>query len=193
MQRKLRFARAPGLDGNPLRRGIDRLQTAVTLGLCALFLISAPLLATAAWRWTHQASLAQQRAEQGWHQVSAVTLQSTPPADQYASQWQDTAVLASWAAPSGIKRVGEILVPAPLAAGQRVRIWVNGSGWQTGPPLSPSQLTTRAIGVAALAPILLAGALLSIGWLARWLLNRRKLADWEAAWTLVEPQWTKQR
>jgi hypothetical protein len=41
--------------------------------------------------------------------------------------------------------------------------------------------------------ILLAGALLSIGWLARWLLNRRKLADWEAAWTLAEPRWTKQR
>ncbi len=193
MNRRLRLARLLGLDGNPLRRGTDRLQTAIVIGLCALFLISAPLLATAAARRTHQAGLAQQRAEQAWHQVWAVALQPAPPADQYAAQWAEPGVLARWAAPGGTKRVGEILAPAGLASGQSVRIWVNASGWQTTrPPLSARQLTTRVIGVAALAVILLAVALLGIGWLARCLLNRRKLADWEAAWTSVEPQWSRQ-
>ncbi len=102
-------------------------------------------------------------------------------------------MLARWVAPGGSKRAGEILAPAGLAAGQSVRIWVNASGWQTGLPLSARQLTTRVIGVAVLASLLLAVALLGIAWLVRWLLNRRKLADWEAAWTLVEPQWSRQR
>jgi hypothetical protein len=188
----MRFARALGLDGNPLRRGTDRLQTAIVIGLCALFLISAPLLATAAGRRMHQAGLAQLRAEQAWHQVWAVALQSAPPADQSASQWQEAGVLARWAAPGGVTRIGEILAPAGLASGQSVRIWVNASGWQTGPPLAARQLTARVIGMAVLVPVLLAVALLGIGWLARWLLNRRRLADWEAAWTLVEPQWSRQ-
>jgi hypothetical protein len=192
MNRRLRLARALGLDGNPLRRGTDRLQTAIVIGLCALFLISAPLLATAAGRRTHQAGLVQQRAEHAWHQVWAVALQSAPPADQYASQWAEIGVLARWVAPGGVKRVGEIPAPAGLAAGQSVRIWVNASGWQTGLPLSARQLTTRVIGVAVLAPLLLAVALLGIAWVAHWLLNRRKLADWEAAWTMVEPQWSRQ-
>ena len=192
MNRRLRFAGALGLDGNPLRRGTDRLQTAIVIGLCALFLISAPLLATAAGRRMHQAGLAQQRAEQACHQVWAVALQSAPPADQYASQWGEAGVLARWAAPGGVTRIGEILAPAGLASGQSVRIWVNASGWQTGPPLAARQLAARVIGVAVLVPMLLAVALLGIGWLARWLLNRRRLADWEAAWTFVEPQWSRQ-
>ena len=42
MKRRLRLTRALRLDGNPLRRGTDRIQTAVLLGLSALFLICAP-------------------------------------------------------------------------------------------------------------------------------------------------------
>jgi hypothetical protein len=193
MNGKRRLAAAFGLDGNPLRRDTDRLGVAIVTGLCALFLVCAPILAVTAGRWTRESGLAEQRAERSWHQVSAIALQSAPAADQYAAQWADLGVLARWVAPGGIKRMGEVPAPAGLVAGQPVRIWVNGSGWQTGPPLSARQLTTRVIGVAALLPTVLAALLLGIGWLARWLLDRRKLAAWEAAWALVEPQWTRQR
>jgi hypothetical protein len=194
MNARLRLGRALGLDGNPLRRSADRLETAVGLGLSAIFLICAPLLAVLAGRWTHQAGLAEQRAQRAWHQVAAVALQSAPQSDEvYASAWDDVGVLARWAAPGGAGHVGEIIAAGGIRAGQQVRIWVDGSGRQTGPPLSARQLTTRAIGVAGLAPAVLAAAFLSIGWLTRWQLTRRKLAAWESDWTLVEPEWTGHR
>jgi hypothetical protein len=193
MTRRQRLTRALGLDGNPLRRRADRLETIVLFGLSALFLICAPLLAVTAGQWTHQAGLAQQRAERGWRQVSAVALQSAPSADAYSAQWADLGVLAKWVAPGGIQRIGEVPASADIKAGQSIRVWVNGSGWLSGPPLSARQLSTRVIGVAVLMPAVLAVVLLAIGSLARWLLNRGKLAGWEADWALVEPQWTRQR
>ncbi len=194
MTRKTQLARALGLDRNPLRRRADRLGTAIALGLSALFLICAPVLAVLAGRWTHDAGQAQQRAERSWHQVVAVTLQAAPPsADQYAAQWEEIGVLARWVAPSGQQRVGEVPAWPGIRAGESVRVWVNGSGWPTGPPLSARQLSTRAFGVAALMPTVLAVVLLCTGWLARWLLTRSKIAAWETDWALVEPQWSKQQ
>ena len=194
MTRRTRLARALGLDGNPLRRRADHLGTAIALGLTALFLICAPVLAVLAGRWTQEAGQAQQHAERSWHQVVAITLQAAPPsADQYAAQWEDIGVLARWAAPAGRQRVGEVLAWPGIRAGAAVRVWVNGSGWPTGPPLSARQLSTRVFGVAALMPTVLAVVLLFAGWLARSLLTRSKLAAWESDWALVEPQWSRQQ
>ncbi len=194
MTRRTQLSRALGLDGNPLRRRADRLGTGLALGLWALFLICAPLLAVLAGRWTHEAGLAQQRAERNWRQVVAVTLQAAPPsADQYAAQWADIGVLAKWVTPSGVQRVGEVWAWPGIRAGTSVRVWLNGSGWPSGPPLSARQLSTRVLGVAALVPTVLAAVLLIIAWLARWLLIRSKLAAWESDWAVVEPQWSRQQ
>jgi hypothetical protein len=191
---KTQFSRALGLDGNPLRRRADRAWTAVTLGLSALFLICAPVLAILAGRWTHDAGLVQQRAERTWHQVVAVTLQAAPAsADQYAAQWEDIGVLARWVTPDGQQRIGDVPAWAGIDAGQSVRVWVNGSGTPTGPPLSARQLSTRVLGVATLLPTVLAVVLGFLAWLARWLLTRSKLAAWESDWALVEPHWSRQR
>jgi hypothetical protein len=194
MARRAQLSRVLGLDGNPLRRRADRAGTAIALGLSALFLICAPVLAILAGRWTQDAGLAQQRAERTWHQVVAVTLQAAPAsADQYAAQWADIGVLARWVTPSGRHRVGDVPAWAGIQAGQSVRVWVNGSGTPTGPPFSARQLSTRVLGVTALIPTALAVVLLFLAGLARWLMTRSKLAAWESDWALVEPQWSRLR
>jgi hypothetical protein len=194
MTRRTKLSRALGLDGNPLRRRADRLGIGLALGLSALFLICAPLLAVLAGRWTYEAGLAQQRSEGHWRQVVAVTLQAAPAsADQYVAQWADIGVLARWVTPSGVQRVGEVSAWPGIRAGTSVRVWLNGSGWPSAPPLSARQLRTRVVGVVALVPTVLAVALLIIAWLARWLLTRSKLAAWESDWALVEPQWSRQQ
>jgi hypothetical protein len=35
------------------------------------------------------------------------------------------------------------------------------------------------------------GRLLCLAWAGRWVLDRRRLAGWEAAWAAVGPHWTK--
>jgi hypothetical protein len=47
---------------------------------------------------------------------------------------------------------------------------------------------------ACLAAVLATAALGAVLWwlagVGRWMLDRRRLADWEAAWAAVGPQWT---
>src|SRR5579859_7416602 len=65
------IARRLRLDRNPLRRPVDRLQTAIMAGLLAAFLAGAPLAAAAASGWVHAAGLREQHAQRSWRQVPA--------------------------------------------------------------------------------------------------------------------------
>ena len=49
----------------------------------------------------------------------------------------------------------------------------------------------------AVAEMLAAAAVISMfflfGWAGRCLINRQRLNEWEQAWRVIEPQWTRQR
>ena len=49
-----------GLDGNPLRRRIDRLATVLAALLLLVFLVGAPLLAIGAYGWAGRVGAAEQ-------------------------------------------------------------------------------------------------------------------------------------
>jgi hypothetical protein len=49
----------------------------------------------------------------------------------------------------------------------------------------------RAATAAAVATAGLLIVLSCLALLVRWLLDRRRIADWELAWAIVGPQWTK--
>jgi hypothetical protein len=188
MARILRFARGLGLGRNPLRRRSEALEARVVLGLLAAFLVSAPLLGIAAGRWADHAGLREQRQQRDWQQVSATLLRPAPGEMIIAyGAW----ALARWTAPDGQVRTGDIAVTGNGWTGGKVSMWVDRQGWPTGPPLSHQQLADRAIGAAVLAPVGLALLLSGIGLLVHYLLNRRRLAGWEAAWASIGPHWTK--
>jgi hypothetical protein len=69
-------------------------------------------------------------------------------------------------------------------------VWADAAGRLTGPPL---QVRGQAFLAAVLAPVLLGEMLLAAGQLAHFLLGRRRLAAWDAAWRATGPQWTRQR
>jgi hypothetical protein len=70
-------------------------------------------------------------------------------------------------------------------------VWADRSGPVAGGPLAPDVITARVIAAAGLALACLALVLLGLARAARWLLDRRRLAAWEAAWTSAGPQWTR--
>ena len=194
--RLARQARRLGLDRNPLRRRTDRIESSVAAGLLALFLVGAPLSGVLAGRWAQQGGLREQRAQLSWHQTSAVLLTSAPalPRYQYRTSWSDSAfVPARWTGPDGRYRFGQVSAALGTRAGQTVLVWVDASGRATGPPLLHSQLANRELSAEALAPTALAVLLLGLACLVRWLLNRRRLKAWEAAWTTIGPRWTRHR
>ena len=192
MRRTERFVRRLGLDNNPLRRRTDRIAACLGAGLLIAFLAGAPLLTMATIHWARQAGTAEQRAQHNWHRIDAVLLRSAPAPAAFASGlYGGTWVPARWTAPDGRPRTGEIDVTTGMAKGQTLPIWVDQAGLPTGPPLTHRAVVVRTILAATLAPVVLAIVLGFLAGVGRWILDRRQLASWDAAWALVGPQWTK--
>jgi len=191
-RRARRLARKLGLDANPLRRRTDKLATWLIAQFLVVVLIGAPLFAIAAFSWAARAGAAEQRAERSWREVPAVLLRSVPVPDSFAGgvfgySW----VPARWTAPNGKVRSGDIPVEVGLTAGRKVRLWVDATGTPTDVPLTHRAIVARAGTAAAVATVVLLIALSSLALIVRWLLDRRRLTDWELAWAIVGPQWTK--
>jgi len=178
-------------DRNPLRRTVDRVEGVMVGALTVAFLAGAPLATVATWHAAYgygtRAAHVQQAA---WHQVPAVLLATAP---SFGFTGYEPYVWARWTAPDGASRTG--LVPAPPGerAGSTVRVWTNAAGQLTGPPLQLGQVQSRAVLAAMLAPVVLGLVLLCTGQLAYCLLDRRRLAAWDADWRATGPQWTRQR
>jgi hypothetical protein len=181
-----------GLDGNPLRRRTDKIATWLMAQFLVVVLIGAPLFAIAAFTWAGRAGAAEQRAERSWREVPAVLLRTVPGPDSFAGgvfgySW----VPARWKAPNGQVRSGEIPVEVGLSAGRKVLLWVDAAGRPTDVPLTHRAVMARAATAAAVATVVLLIALSCLALIVRWLLERRRLANWELSWAIVGPQWTK--
>jgi len=78
-------------------------------------------------------------------------------------------------------------------AGSIVTVWIDASGRPAHAPLTHADVVARVIGAAITTPVVLALLLCSVGWAASRVLDRHRLALWEADWLAVEPRWTKRR
>jgi hypothetical protein len=186
----LRLKRRLGLNRNPLRRRTDKIAVYLAVVLAAAFLIAAPLLSMTAVSWVGRAATAEQRAARSWHLVPAVA-QRAAPAPAASQLNAHTWVPARWTAPDGQARAGQIPVTLAVAAGQTVRLWVNAAGTPTGPPPNRDAMVPDEAAAAAVAVVVLASVLLCLARTGLWVLYRRRLAAWEAAWATVGPQWTR--
>jgi hypothetical protein len=182
-----RVARRLGLDGNPLRRRTDKIGAFLGALLAAVFLIGAPVAAMGAIGWVSRVAAAEQQASRSWRQVPAVVRKAAPA----PAAWEVSWVPARWTAPDGKARAGQIPVRVGVAAGQTFRLWVDAAGTPTGPPPSQGLVELDEVATAAVAVVLLAIVSLCLVCAGRFVLDRRRLAGWEAAWAEVGPQWTK--
>jgi hypothetical protein len=184
-----RLARRLGLDRNPLRRRTDKVEVCLAAVLIATFLASAPILSMTVVGWVGRNAAAEQLATH-LQQVPAIVQKAAPapPAWELSGY---SSVPARWTAPDGQARAGQILVSGRVPAGHIVRLWVNAAGTPAGPlPGGRAEIANEV--AAALATIVAVGiVLLCLTCAGRWVLDRRRLAGWEAAWAAVGPQWTK--
>jgi len=72
-------------------------------------------------------------------------------------------------------------------------VWIDQAGQLTDSPLNASQVASRAELSGALAVAGLVVALIVIGALVHWELNRRRLAAWDADWLATGPRWSQRR
>jgi hypothetical protein len=184
-----RLVRRWRFDRNPLRRGTDRVETAVLALLLAAFLAGAPFAALATGGWFHgmarQSQLAQEASRQ---EVTAVVLAvTTPAAGSGALVWQ---AQARWQAPDGRLVTREVPVPGDTAVGAKLRLWTDRAGDLAAPPLLDAQVADEVPFGAAVGVTALAAVLAVVGALARWMLNKRRMAAWDADWQATGPRWS---
>lgn len=182
-------------DRNPLRRASDRAEGAIVTGLLAAFLASAPFATLMAGHRAYTASIRAVHAEQAArHRVPAILLQDAPkPAGSASATGLVVNVPARWTTPDGSPHTGQVPASGGAAAGSAVMVWTSASGKLTGPPLRHAQAASRAALDATLAPVLLGLLLLGAGIAARRVLDKRRLAAWDAAWSVTGPRWTASR
>lgn len=184
-----RFVRGRRFDRNPLRRASDRIETAVLAVLVLAFLVGAPFAVTATGAWVHgMAQRAEVSQQASRSQVQAVVLTVTAQLggeDRVSDEAQ-----ARWRAPDGREVTGEVSVPAGTKVGQQVPVWTDQAGDLTTAPLADSQVGDQTVLGEILSVIALVGVLALIGELACWVLNRRRMADWDADWHATGPRWS---
>jgi hypothetical protein len=183
-------------DRNPLRRRLDRVETAVLCVLLTAFLAGAPFAARVAGSWTHAGLLREAQGHSAaWHQVPATLLQSTTNLNGYMSMPGADAPEAAvrWKAPDGRVHNGVIYVLGPAKAGTTVMVWINRAGQLTDPPLVSSQIASLADLNETLAVTVLAVTVIVIGWIAHRVMDRRRLAAWGADWLVTGPRWSPRR
>ena len=81
------------------------------------------------------------------------------------------------------------LTGAPVLSVAAGRAWV--AGHSPARHLNHGAVLGREAVAAVFVPVALGWVLLCLAEAGRWVLDRRRLAGWDAAWAAVGPQWTK--
>ena len=189
----LRAIRGARPDRNPLRRGIDRLETGLLVGLLVALAVATPFAARLAGRSSYVSAL-QARQEQlaSRHQVQAELTDDASPVSGYSlSAWVLTQ--ATWTSVAGVRRSGEVPATPGSRKGTLVTVWTDGNGYLDSPPLAISEVASQA-DAATTGVIVGAGVVYIAGAAAiRQLINRRRMAAWDADWLATAPTWNRQR
>jgi hypothetical protein len=185
-----RFVRGHRPDRNPLRRASDLAETAMLVGLVIAFAVAAPFTARESSAWAHaREHRAQLEQEASRQQVTALLLKAAPGGGGWGGPL-DPRAPARWTAPDGRVVTGEVPVTWGAMAGATVRVWVTRDGQFTGQPLTDSQVAGDAV-LAGILGVIALGLLLTVtGALVRHVLNKRRLAAWDADWRATGPRWT---
>lgn len=186
-----RLIRGWRLDRNPLRRPSDRAEAVIVFWLLVAFAVIAPLTARAAAAWAHAvAEHTRVSALATRYEVTAITLEKAPPPRR--TLMTQPQVDAAWIAPDGRHRTGQVQVPAGTQQGSSERIWVDGAGDPVAPPLPAAKVAGLADRAACAAIALLIGLFLITVSVIKRVIDRKRLAAWDAEWTVTGPRWTRQ-
>jgi hypothetical protein len=188
----LRAIRGARPDRNPLRRGTDRLETCLLVGLFAVMAGVTPFAArlTAHAAYTSALHMRQEQLADR-HQVQAVLTKNAGPVSGYSI----TAYVltpATWTSVTGVHRSDEVPAEPGSHKGTSVTVWTDRNGYLDSPPLPASEVASQAD--AAMVGVIIAGGVIYIIGAAaiRQLLNRRRMAAWEADWLATAPTWNRQ-
>ncbi|MGW7404247.1 Rv1733c family protein [Streptomyces sp. NPDC054833] len=172
---------------NPLRRTSDRFESWFGRVLMLVLVLGVPAAALGAGLTAYESSLRTVHAQVAErHEVAARVMSDVPGDDSVSRQ----PARIRWTEPNGITRTGATFVEPETPKGATVRVWVNRDGDITGAPMNA--VTAKANGwfVGVMAALGVVAGVYAVRAALRLALNRRRYAQWDTEWDLVEPLWS---
>ena len=187
-----RWLRGMRPDRNPLRRTSDRVETCLLAGLFAALAAAAPFAAQSASHAAYAGALRAQHAQlAASHLVRAeLTQVILDPSSAYTLS-PDVSAVATWTSVTGVRSTGQVLAPDGSKKGNIISVWTDATGNLVSTPLLTSQVSSDGQ-LAAFGAVAGLGALwLGSAAAARLVLNRRRMAAWDADWLVTAPAWNR--
>ena len=188
----LRAIRGARPDRNALRRGTDRLETCLLAGLFVVLATVTPFAARLAGHASYVSGLhARQEQLAATHQVRAMLTADAGPVGGYSISAY-VLTQATWTSVAGVRSSGEVPAESGSRKGTFVTVWTDGNGYLASPPLAVPEVASRA-DAATVGVIVGAGVVyITVAAAVRLLLNRRRMAAWDADWLATAPAWNRQ-
>lgn len=180
-----RLLRRLWAGSNPLRRRTDWFETIAFIGVVLATAVSLTLTMIVSDAAKNE-KMEQVRAEQATrHQVGATVIEPL-----HDDQRHGGTAKVRWGEP-GRETSAATHVGRPVAPNDTVTIWVDGDNRLTTPPMSAAT-ASHAAGSAGAAVLIVGALTITLCYAsARWWINRRRMAAWEAEWAIVGPQWRR--
>ncbi|WP_187283517.1 hypothetical protein, partial [Streptomyces sp. t39] len=179
---------------NPLRRRCDQVRAWINAALTAVVLAAVPVVTVTVGRAVHGSlSAAADARAATLHRVTAVVERDAPRHPEPGSAEADLARYPApvrWTGPDGRVHRGEAGVPAGVTAGSTVPVWCDAQGRAAAAPMSAAEIRNRSIGWAGASGTAVAVAGAVTYTVVGRVLDRRRLAEWDAAWAAAAPRWS---
>ena len=189
-----RIAGWAGVDRNPLRRGIDRVERVLWMVLVLAFFAVGHTVVPMAGQAARAGAMAEIKQERSWRQVNAVLVRHAPYQIYGYSTSGAVWVPGRWPAPGGRTKYGMVPTALGAPAGTVVKVWVTRTGQLTGNrPMTVGAVAGRVLAIKVLAWVGLAATLLMLAGLVRLLTNRRRMTYWGCEWAAIGPRWSTRR
>jgi hypothetical protein len=185
-----RWLRGLWPDRNALRRTTDRAEAALVAVVSVALAACVPIAAIEAGGLASASAIHRHGRQPASYQASAVL--TTAATIQVPSRDIAAAIFtapARWIAPDGAQRSGKISVSPGAEPGSRVAIRVTANGTLVGPPAQPWP-ASHVVLIEFLAAAATALLLLCLGATARSILDKRRIASWDADWRATGPRWS---
>ncbi|MEU2912758.1 Rv1733c family protein [Streptomyces massasporeus] len=172
---------------NPLRRTSDTFESWFRRFLMLVLVIGLPVAAVSAGLAAYESSMRAVQAQSAERQEVEARLMSTAEGATREGKQQ---AKVRWTDDNGTVRTGTTLVEPRTAQGATVKVWVDRDGGLTSAPMTELNATTTGWFAGGMAAIGVgAGFYAARAGMCR-VLDRRRYAQWDAEWGLVEPRWS---
>ncbi|MFJ8787758.1 hypothetical protein [Streptomyces sp. NPDC102462] len=152
-----------------------------------LLVLGVPVAAYSAGQAAYEASMRTVTAQAAQRHEVATRLAAGVQGDPTTGRQP---ALVRWTDADGRAREGTALVESGTPGGATVRVWVDRDGRITGPPMSTLAAQSNGWFVGGVAGVGVAAGCYAARAALRVALDRRRYAQWDAEWDLVEPLWS---